>query len=70
MSDARITQLESRVAFQDATIAELEQALASQQQQLLAQQRLIDAISQRLRDLAADNSASNDTPQDERPPHY
>lgn len=70
MSDPRITQLESRVAFQDAAIAELEQALASQQQQLLAQQRLIDAISQRLRDLAADHSTASDTPQDDRPPHY
>lgn len=69
-NDERLTQLESRLAFQEATIAELEQALAGQQQQLLAQQRLIDAISQRLRDLAAGESASGDAPQDERPPHY
>lgn len=70
MSEQRIEQLEARVAFQEAAISELEQALASQQQQLLAQQRLIDAISQRLRDLASDSSSGGESPQDERPPHY
>lgn len=68
--DERLAQIESRLAFQEATIAELEQALAGQQQQLLAQQRLIDAISQRLRDLASDSSSGGESPQDERPPHY
>lgn len=68
--DTRIEALESKLAFHELTIAELEQALTEQQQQLLAQQRLIDAISQRLRDLAADSGGPGSTPDDDRPPHY
>ena len=66
--DQRLDELESRVAFQDQHIEDLYRALAEQQQQLLRQQRLIEALSQRLQALAA--GEGGDAPQDERPPHY
>ena len=69
--DRQLAELETRVAFQDQAIESLNRALADQQQQLLRQQRLIDAMAQRLRELASQADAGvGDAPQDERPPHY
>lgn len=69
--DRQLAELETRVAFQDQAIESLNRALADQQQQLLRQQRLIDAMAQRLRELASQAEVgAGEPPQDERPPHY
>jgi len=70
--DKRISELESRVAFQDDTVLRLNDIVA-------AQQADIDRLQMHIRDLASVlrnmrdnmNSGGDESPPDsERPPHY
>ncbi len=62
----RIDELESRVAFQEETIAKLDEALAGQQQQLLDVQRALSMLTSRLAEVEADQDDGPEPP----PPHY
>lgn len=62
----RIDELESRVAFQEETIAKLDEALAGQQQQLLDVQRALSMLTSRLSEVEADQDDGPEPP----PPHY
>lgn len=66
MSEDRITELEEKIAFQEDLIQKLDDALASQQQQLLDAERKIELMLQQLHRLE-DNLPA---PEDEKPPHY
>lgn len=64
----RLEYLESRVAFQDDTIEQLNQELAGQQQLLEKMRRQLDAVINKLREASPSQIASQaeETP----PPHY
>ncbi|MBP8172842.1 MAG: SlyX family protein [Aeromonadaceae bacterium] len=64
----RLEYLESRVAFQDDTIEQLNQELAEQQKLQEKMRRQLDAIINKLREAAPSQIASQaeETP----PPHY
>lgn len=64
----RLDALEIRVAFQEDALAQLDQAIISQQETLHALRSEIDALHQRLRALTTHLSDVSDD--DGPPPHY
>lgn len=68
MDESRIIEIESKLAYQDQLLAELNDVVADQQKQLMHLNELFTAMVDRVRSLG-DNSP-DDAPQDERPPHY
>ena len=66
MSEDRVTELEIKVAFQEDTIAHLNDALVAQQDRVGALERRVDALIETIARLqpAADPNAH------EPPPHY
>lgn len=64
----RLTELETKVAFQDITIEELNQALIHQQFALEKAQTQLRQLAEKLRGMQPSNlaSAAEETP----PPHY
>lgn len=64
---ARITSLEERIAYQDETIEALNQTITKQWAQIDKLTRLVETLTDRLRDIEAKTSQG---PATERPPHY
>ena len=62
-TEQRLEQLEVKVAFQEHTIAQLDEVI----QQALAR---VDELQRRLHELQAEHAASLPAPLNERPPHY
>lgn len=63
----RVTALEERVAYQDETIEALNQTITKQWTQIDRLTRLVETLTDRLRD--AESKAAQG-PVTERPPHY
>jgi SlyX protein len=66
--DARITELESRVAQQDYSLLELSDEVYRQQRQIAALEAQLEALRARFEALTAREAAPD--PGDDRPPHY
>ena len=66
--EQRINEVETRLAFQETTLQELNEALTSQQQQLSQMQALLEKLRERIIELASNMqpSATVEPP----PPHY
>jgi len=62
----RITELESRVEFQDETIAKLNDALVTQQQRFFELDKTVTTLIKALREKSFDPLPGGE----ERPPHY
>ena len=62
----RIDALESRLAYQDQTIEQLNETITAQWKQIDALTRQLSALTERLHE-AESNAPS---PANERPPHY
>ncbi len=67
MSESRLMELESRLAFQDDVIEKLNEAVIRQQQQIERLQAVSKGLSERLTDLA---DSASDAAGHEIPPHY
>ena len=68
MQQDRLVEIESRIAHQEYLLSELNDALASQQAQIIRLQSLCETLMERvssLGELASEGDSSN-----ERPPHY
>ncbi len=68
MPDARIDELEARLAHQDHAVHELSNEVYTQQQQISKLETLVRQLAERLAPLELAQSGSK--PQDEIPPHY
>jgi SlyX protein len=68
MNDDRLVEIETKLAHQEQLLIELNDALANQQDSIMALERLCASITERLQSLG-DGEASS-PPDDERPPHY
>ena len=68
MNDDKTIELESRIAYQEHTIASLNEAVTDQQARIAALESRVDALLERVRALsdAAPAAAAEDLP----PPHY
>ncbi|MBT8084010.1 MAG: SlyX family protein [Woeseia sp.] len=69
MDEQRIIELETRIAYQEHTISELNNAVADQQQQLTRLMRVLESLTARLA-VMAEMMPEADSPQNEQPPHY
>jgi len=72
MTDQRLVEIESRIAYQDDTILQLNDVVCRQQDQIDRLEKLTQQLLGRVRDLSA-NSAGGPaefSAADERPPHY
>ncbi len=67
MDEQRLIDIETRVAYQEQALAELNDVLISQQGQLDRCVRLLATLEAQLVALAEANEART---QDEKPPHY
>lgn len=67
MHEERLTELETRVAFQEHTIHELSDEIYRQQKQITHLEQLCKLMLQKLQDVSADLPGK---PVDEKPPHY
>jgi SlyX protein len=66
--ESRMTELETKIAFQDDLLDALNHTVAMQQQQLDQQQRQIQLLYEQIRSLSPSQLASQS--EQERPPHY
>lgn len=66
--ESRLTNLETKLAFQDDLLESLNAIVASQQQQIDLLQQQVQLLYDQLRSLAPSNIAG--VTADERPPHY
>lgn len=69
MDEQRIIELETRLAYQEHTLTELNDVLTDQQQQLTRLQGALVTLTSRL-EAMADDIPGGGTPPGERPPHY
>ena len=70
--EQRVVTIETKLAYQEDTIAQLNDVVCRQQNQIDALERLTQQLLGRVRDLsaAATQSDSAFSAADERPPHY
>lgn len=69
MDEQRIIEVETRLAYLEHTVTELNDVVTGQQQQLARVERLVDVLTERFKAMA-DALPDGGTPQDQRPPHY
>lgn len=65
--EARVTDIEARLAYQEDTLKTLDQALYQQQRRIDALEQLCARLAERLREVAG---AGPYQETDQRPPHY
>ena len=72
MTEQRIVTIETKLAYQEDTIAQLNDVVCRQQNQIDALENITQQLIGRVRDLseAATLSSSALSGADERPPHY
>ena len=66
--EQRINEVETRLAFQETMLQELNEALTSQQQQLSQMQAVLEKLSERIVELAS--NMQPDATIEPPPPHY
>jgi SlyX protein len=64
MDEQRLIEIESKIAYQDDTIFQLNDVLCKQQNQIDRLENLTQQLLGRVRDLSENSTV------DERPPHY
>ncbi len=70
-TDKQIIELESRLAFQENSIVELNEIITDQQRQLDRLMATVEMLDSRLNRLATDVTGETvSKPEDEIPPHY
>ncbi len=73
MTEQRIITIETKIAFQEDIISQLNDVICKQQDQIDALERLTQQLLLRVRDLSEASVASSSVGSDmmdERPPHY
>ena len=68
MSEDRLIEIESKLAHQEQLLLELNDVLTEQQARMMQLEELSTRLIERVR--AIGESAGDDAPVDERPPHY
>ena len=68
MTDKRINELETKIAYQEHTIQELNDVIYEQQQQIDRIEIMCKHLMDRIQTLS--DSGTNEQPGNDRPPHY
>ncbi len=69
MSEERLVKIETKIAFQEQTIKELNDVLCEQQQEVERLGSICDALMKRFKELSK-FTPGIDAPANEKPPHY
>ena len=69
MSEERLVEIETKIAFQEQTIKDLNDVLYEQQQEIERLGSICDALVKRVKELSGFTSEI-DAPANEKPPHY
>lgn len=72
MTEQRIISIETKIAYQEDTIAQLNDVVCTQQSQIDTLERQMQQLMGRVRDLSetASQADASHSATDERPPHY
>ena len=68
MSDDRLVDIESKLAYQDQLLLELNDVVTAQQAKIMQLEQLCQSLIERVR--AFSEAVPGDSPADEKPPHY
>jgi len=68
MTDKRINELETKIAYQEHTIQELNDVIYEQQQQIDRIEIMCKHLMDRIQTLS--DTGASDQPANDRPPHY
>ncbi|MFC1524185.1 SlyX family protein [Thermodesulfobacteriota bacterium] len=69
MSEERLVEIETQIAFQEQTIKELNDVLYQQQLEIDRLGALCDTLVKRMKEFA-EGTSGNNPPANEKPPHY
>jgi SlyX protein len=69
MSEERLVEIETKIAFQEKTIKDLNDALYEQQQEIERLGDTCNALVKRVKELS-ESGLGIDAPANEKPPHY
>jgi len=69
MSEERLVKIETKIAFQEKTIKDLNDVLCEQQQEIDRLGSICDALMKRFKELS-EFTPGIDAPANEKPPHY
>jgi SlyX protein len=69
MSEERLVEIETKIAFQEQTIKDLNDVVYEQQQEIQRLGSLCDALAKRIKDLS-EFAPGIEAPANEKPPHY
>jgi SlyX protein len=69
MSEKRLVEIETKIAFQEQTIEDLNDVLYKQQQEIERLGSICDALVKRVKELS-EFTPGKDAPANEKPPHY
>ena len=67
---ADLMEVQSQVAFQEDTIAVLNEAITHQQQEIIVLRRQVELLKQRWEEQSTNTDQSQPPVVDEKPPHY
>ena len=68
MSDDRLIAIESKLAYQEQLLIELDKVVTEQQARIMQLEQLSSSLLARVREIG--DARPEDSPGDERPPHY
>ena len=69
-TERRLVDLESRSAFQEETVRELNDALVRQQERIDRLEASLNVVVEQLRQGGGQDEGQTNAPENERPPHY
>jgi len=69
MSEERLVKIETKIAFQEKTIMELNDVVYEQQREIQRLGSICDALMKNMKEFSGDTSGGN-APLHEKPPHY
>ncbi len=69
MSEERLVKIETKIAYQEQTIKDLNDVLYEQQQEIERLGSICDSLLKRVKELSEFNPGI-DAPVNEKPPHY
>jgi len=71
VSEERFVDIESKIAFQENTISELNEAILRQQKEIAQLGKQVEALSENQKSMSEVISrAGEGDPREEKPPHY
>ncbi len=69
MSEERLVEIETKIAFQEQTIKDLNDVVYEQQQEIERLGSICDALVKRIKELS-EFTPGIESPENEKPPHY